>query len=171
MKADPTTYLPNIAMVQRDLGIIYTDTDRYKEAEERYLETLDIRRNLAKEKPEAYLPRVAVSQSDLGRLYAGTGRYKEEQLFLVALDIRRNLAKEKPEAYLPLVAVNQSDLGSLYADTGRYKEAEGLYLEALNIYQSISEGNREKYSNNHDFTKRHLEQLYEKMGKNEPEKS
>ena len=66
-------------MTLNNLAILYSDTQRMKEAEEAYREALSIRRELAQPIPEAYLPDVADDAEQPGESYSDTQRMKEAE--------------------------------------------------------------------------------------------
>ena len=58
-KANPQAYLPDVTATLNNLGNLYSNTQRLKEAADAYSEALQTQRNLAKDNPQAYLPDVA----------------------------------------------------------------------------------------------------------------
>src|SRR5579871_2705774 len=96
------TDVADLARTLNNLAVLYSDTQRKKEAEEAYCEALSIHRDLAKANPEAYLPHVANTLNNLAVLYRNTERVVDaEKLHCEALSIRRELAKANRETYLP----------------------------------------------------------------------
>ncbi len=149
------------ADLQNMLGVFYSDTNRFKEAEKCYQEALEIYRRLSKENPEAYEGDVAMICNNLGLLYSVTNRFKEAyEYYQEALGIRRELAKENPEAYEGVVADTCNNLGSLYSDTNRMKEAEEYYQETLEIYRKLEKENPEAYEGKVATTCNNLGLLY-----------
>src|ERR1019366_7306790 len=135
-----------IAMTLNNLAVLYSDTQRIKEAETAYLDSLSIRRQLAETNPETYLPDVAMTLNNLAVLYRDTQRMKEaETAYLEALATYRRLAQANPEAHLPDVATTLNNLANLYHATQRMREAEAAYLEALAIRRRLAEANPEAY--------------------------
>src|SRR5271167_2387536 len=72
----PATYPPKISAALNNLGLVYGSTQRLKEAETAYQESLDIRLPLAKSDPAA-MSDVATTLNNLANLYSDTERYKE----------------------------------------------------------------------------------------------
>jgi len=131
---DPQSYSPQLAAALNNLGVIYASTQRTKEAEAAYKESLLIRRRLAEITPDAYLPDLATTLNNVGNLYRDTQRMKEsETAFAEALSIGRRLAEMNPQAQLPGLARTLNNLGVLYTDTQRMKRAETAFAEALSI--------------------------------------
>jgi|WetSurMetagenome_2_1015567.scaffolds.fasta_scaffold07458_8 tetratricopeptide (TPR) repeat protein len=150
-----------VANTLNNLGTLYSDTQRLKEAEHTYQEALDIRRTLAKTNPQTYLPDVAITLNNLGLLYSYTQRLKEaEHTYQEALEIRRNLAKTNPQTYLPSVAIALNNLGILYKNTQRLKEAEQTLQEALEIRRTLAKTNPQTYLPDVAMTLNNLGVLY-----------
>ena len=150
-----------IAMTLNNLAVLYSDTQRMKDAETAYLEALSIRRRLAEANPEAYLADVAMTLNNLANLYVATQRIKEaETAYLDSLSIRRQLAETNPETYLPDVAMTLNNLAVLYRDTQRMKEAETAYLEALATYRRLAQANPEAHLPDVATTLNNLANLY-----------
>ena len=125
-----------------NLAILYSTTQRIKEAEATFQEALDIRRQLAKAHPAAYQPDVAVTLIYLANLYSATQRMKEaEAAYREALDIYRQLAKANPAAYEPYVAVTLDNLATMYLQAANPAEADIENREAVSI-------NRERWRRN-----------------------
>lgn len=103
----------DVAMTLNNLGILYKDTQRLKEAEASYQEALTIYQDLAKANPQAYSSYVATTLNNLGNLYQETQRLKEAEAgYQEALTIRRDLAKANSQAYSLDVAMTLNNLGN-----------------------------------------------------------
>ena len=140
--SDPT----DRARTLNNLAVLYSSTQRMKEAEQAYAEALATYRKLAEANPDAYLPYVAGTLNNLAVLYSGTQRMKEaEQAYAEALATYRKLAEANPDAYLPDVAMALNNLAILYRGTQRMKEAEQAYAEALATYRKLAEANPDAY--------------------------
>jgi tetratricopeptide (TPR) repeat protein len=151
----------NVTLTLNNLGILYSDTQRFKEGEASHQEALTIRRDLAKANPQAYLPDVATTLSNLGSLYKDTQRFEEgEASHQEALTIRRDLAKANPQAYLKDVAATLDNLGVLYKDTQRMKEGEASFQEALTLRRDLAKANPQAYSSDVATTLNNLGMLY-----------
>ena len=149
------------ATLKNLLGIFYSDTNQFKEAEDYFQEALKICRKLAKENPEAYEGYVAATCNNLGVLYRNINRMKEaEGYFLEALKIYHKLAKENPEAYEGCVAGTCNNLGGLYQDINWSKEAEEYYRKALEIRRRLAKENPKAYEKNVAETCNNLGTLY-----------
>ena len=134
--------LQSTAMTLNNLAILYSDTQRMRDAEMAYDEALAIRRQLAKENPETHLPDVALTLNNLAILYRATQRMRDAEIaYDEALSIRRQLAAGNPEAYLPDVATTLNNLALLYSDTGRVDEALRLCREAESILRPLWDDN------------------------------
>jgi tetratricopeptide (TPR) repeat protein len=73
-------------MTLNNLGLLYSATQRMRDAEEAYAEALAIRRKLAEANPDAYLPDVATTLNNLAILYSATQRMSQaEEAYAEAL--------------------------------------------------------------------------------------
>ena len=143
---DSAAYLPGIAMTLNNLGALYSDTQRLKEAEGAYTEVLAAFRQLAKENAAAYLPDVARTLNNLGLVYTATQRLKEaEAVYTESLATFRQLVRENAATYLPNLAMALNNLGNLYRATQRLKEAEGAYIESLAVRRQLAKENPAAY--------------------------
>jgi tetratricopeptide (TPR) repeat protein len=90
--SERAAFLPDVAKTLNELGSLYSDTQRLKEAETAYKESLATYRELAKENAVAYLPAVTMVLNNVGILYGNTQRLKEaEAAYREGLGIRREL--------------------------------------------------------------------------------
>ena len=67
-------------MICNNLGVLYRNTNRLKEAEAYYQEALEIYRKLAKENPEAYEEEVADTSFNSAVLYFNQGQNGKSKL-------------------------------------------------------------------------------------------
>ena len=120
--------------------------NEYKQAEQYYLEALEITRKLAEINPQTYLPNVALSLNNLANLQQNKNEFSHaEQSYLEALKIRRKLAEVNPKTYLPHVAETLNNLAVLQININKYNQAEQSNQEALKIYRTFSENNQQIY--------------------------
>jgi tetratricopeptide (TPR) repeat protein len=75
-KPNPAAYQPAVATTLNNLAILYSDTQRLKEAEAAYQEALDISRQLPKTNPAAYQP-VATTLNNLAVLHLQAGNLSQ----------------------------------------------------------------------------------------------
>ena len=91
-------------MVQNNLGLLYSDIQRYEDSEKMKLSAVEIYRRLAAANPQVYEPDLAETQNDLGILYSDTRRYEEsEEMYLSAMKIIRRLAVANPQVNKPVL--------------------------------------------------------------------
>lgn len=69
----------DVATTLNNLAVLYSDTQRMKEAEQAYDEALAIYRKLAEANPDAYLPYVATTLNNLAFHLHSTGRFQEAE--------------------------------------------------------------------------------------------
>ena len=159
--SNPKAYEPAVATILQNLALLYSDTQRFTEAEKMYLSALEICQRLAVSNPEAYEPDVAMTQNNLASLYYKTQRYAEaEKMYLSVLKICHRLAASNPEVYEPHLASAQHNLALLYSHTQRFAEAEKAYLSALEIRQRLAASNPETYEPDMAATQNNLAGLY-----------
>ena len=117
-------YLPSLSSACYQLGYLYSNQGKMKEAEDMYLRALTGKEKAWGPEHTSTLDTV----NNLGNLYSNQGKMKEaEDMYLRALT-----GKEKawgPEHTSTLDTVN--NLGNLYSNQGKMKEAEDMYLRAL----------------------------------------
>jgi tetratricopeptide (TPR) repeat protein len=87
--SDKTMHLEDVATTLNDLGVLYSKTQRLKEAEEVYTECLAIERQLVKENVPIpfflthqlpfHLPHLALALNNLGNVYRDEERPKEAE--------------------------------------------------------------------------------------------
>ncbi len=128
------------------LGILHMNTQRYKEAEEFYIKTVEIYKSLSDKNPDAYEPSLAMSYYNLGDFYYNTQCYKEaEKAYIKAVEIYECLSNRNPDTYEPSLANSYNNLSILYYNTQRYKETEKAYIKVVEIYEHLCDKNPEKY--------------------------
>ena len=122
-----TTASPEmLAMTLNSLGALYSDLNRFSEAEKYLLEALGIQRStLAPDHPD-----LAGTLTNLGALYYTLNHFPEAKAcYLEALGIFRSASwPDHPD-----MASTLTNLGALYSDLNRFSEAEKYLLEALGI--------------------------------------
>ncbi|MBR2890056.1 MAG: tetratricopeptide repeat protein [Oscillospiraceae bacterium] len=138
--ADPSAAVeePEKAKLHNLLGILYSETQRYGDAEEAYRKALEAYSLLAARNPETFEGEVAKCWNNLGILRQKTQRRQEaEQAYGKALELHTRLAARNPEVYEPVLATTYNNLGLLYRDTHRYDLAEAAYGKALKIRREL----------------------------------
>ena len=114
-KANSQTYEPNLAMVYDNLAVLYSDTQRFSEAEQMHNAALEIYKRLAETNPQVYEPYLAQSYNNLALLYNVTQRFNEAELmYKSAMKIQKHLAESDPQAYESVLAVIYNNLAILY---------------------------------------------------------
>lgn len=129
-----------------NLALLYSNTQRFADAEAYYLRALEIYERLATAHPEAYESAVAHTLNNLADLYKELRQYtKSEAYYLRALEIYERLASAHPEAYESDVAWTLNNLAGLYEYTQHFNESETYYLRALEIYKRLASVHPEAY--------------------------
>ena len=154
----------DLAMTQVNLGVLYSDTQRFAESEAMYKSAIEVRERLAKVNPSAYEPDLAATQVNLGILYSDTQRFAEsEAMYKSAIEVRERLAKVNPSAYEPDLAATQVNLGILYSDTQRFAESEAMYKSAIEVYERLAKVNPSAYEPDLAEMQMNLGNLYVKI--------
>ena len=121
-----------VAMLYDTLGIIYTDIDRFYDAEECLQKALEIKVNIFGEVHDE----TAITYSSLAKLYLAVDCIQDaEESYFKALRIR----KELNEGCSDNIATLYNDLGLLFAESGRFQEALTYYNDALKIRTELHE--------------------------------
>ena len=101
-------------------------SENYKEAEELYRESLDIKKSLGDKQG------IAQSLHQLGMIQQDQGNYKEaEELYRESLDIERSLGDKKG------IAISLHQRGRIQEKQGIYKKAAEYYITSLSIFLEL----------------------------------
>ena len=155
------SFVTYVAQSLNNLANLYSDTQRYSDAEQMYEESLEIYRKLSKDNPQVYESDVAMALNNLANLYKNIQRYSDaEQMYEESLEIRRKLAKDNPQVYESDVAMALYNLASLYKNIQRYSESEQMYVESLEMYRRLAEENPLEYKLNVVMIVNSLKNIY-----------
>ena len=156
--------IENVAATLNNLAILHNYLVRYDNAEEEFMEALEIRRELSKINRDAYIGNVAQTLNNLAALHCDLSLYCEaEEEFKEALEIRREFAQANRGAYIGYVADTLNNLAVLYYDLNRYDEAEKEHKEALKIRRELANANRNAYIGNVAMTLNNLGLLHNNL--------
>lgn len=163
-KCDPVAFQFFIANTLNDLANLYSETNRFKEAEDGYQQAISIYRSLAKTDPE-YEFYAETTLINLAFVYEQTHHPKEaEDDYKVALGIYRDLEKSDPVTYRHFIASALDHLALLCSHTQRVTEAEDYYKEALEIRRDLAKANPVAYQPDLAQTLNNLANLYSETG-------
>ncbi len=122
---------PELAKAINNLAGSYYHASLFEEAEELYVEALEMKRRFSVD----HETDVGKSMANLATIYMNRGEYeKAEPLYLEALDVRRE--NEEPH---DAIARSLRSLGVLYYTWGRLDQVEPYLLESLEIRERIFE--------------------------------
>ncbi|NCR40005.1 MAG: tetratricopeptide repeat protein [Microcystis aeruginosa W13-11] len=122
---------PYIASNLDNLGDIYKDQSRYQEAETKYLQALELRRNYFRGE---YYPAIADSYTSLARLYQASRNFeKAKSYYDKALEIQTKLFDDDHTD----IASSYNNLAILCQEQKQNEESEKLYKKALDIYKKF----------------------------------
>jgi len=100
-----TRYIPRTADILNNIGVLYTNINKFKDAEENLTKALEQKVRLAKFDSELFLPDVATTLNNLGNLQKDQIKFqKAEATYKKALKIRKELVESKGDKYLPDLA-------------------------------------------------------------------
>ena len=149
-----------------ELGDLYNDSRRFKEAEHTLLNALDIYISSAKLNPDEYLSKVASTQALLGSTYSELKRFeKAEDRFLKSLEIWNNLVERNPKKFKFELSRTQNSFGLLNLDLKKFEEAENMFLKSLKIRIELAEKNPDKYMTSLAVIQHNLGMFYNNIGR------
>jgi tetratricopeptide (TPR) repeat protein len=124
---------PSVARMLGNLGLIYLDEGRYRDAEGAFRRSLAVLEHAPGEEAD-----VARTLDNFANAYEAQGRYPEaEDLFKRSLPIEERLYGTSHSS----VADTLHNLSRVYVSQGRYQDAEGLLKRALSIRNRAPGGN------------------------------
>ena len=160
-KNNPEVYEYRLAAICNNLGLIYSNTQRFNESEKMYKAALEIRKRLAESNPQAYEPELAAGYNNLANLYSITRRFTEsDKMYKSMLDIYKRLADANPQAYEPNLATGYCNVGNMYRDTQRFAESEKMYKSSLEIRKRLADANPQAYEPDLAYSYNNLANLY-----------
>ena len=116
--------------IESNIGLVYYYEGRSKEAEELFVQVMEIRKRVLGEEH----PDTLTSMANLASTYRNQGRWKEaEELFVQVMKIsKRVLGEEHPDTL-----TSMANLASTYRNQGRWKEAEELFVQVIEIRKRV----------------------------------
>ncbi len=119
-------YTRDYAEFSQNLAALYEVLDQHNNAEDLYLKSLAIMKNLLGEEHPGYLNTL----TNLADVYRRMGQYKKaEDFFLQIIASRKKVLGDNHPDY----AESLADLASVYEDIGSYKKAEFFYRQSMDI--------------------------------------
>jgi tetratricopeptide (TPR) repeat protein len=131
----------HIASMLNNLGLIYVATQKLKDAEECYGESLRIRRELASNSPSVYSMDLVQTLNNLSDLYKITGRTKESlALSRDGILVLRQHMASIPDRFPPVLGpLIERTATLLKAGSANYADAEELINEYVSIMRGLAE--------------------------------
>ena len=131
---DSEEYKTILATTNNSLGLVYGDINDTEKAEKYLLQSLDIKKEMARKNPDAYNPAYALSLNNTAIMYCKNDNYElGEKMFLEALKIYEELVKRNPDAYETALSRTYGNLGILYKETKKYQESKTMYKRNIDI--------------------------------------
>jgi tetratricopeptide (TPR) repeat protein len=123
------------AIFANNLGISFVRIGKYETALDLWRGTLEIRRELAKERPKVYRPHVATTLNNLGTALSDLNQLEEAvEAYQEALEIRREMAEKRPQVYFPQIAETVANMGHIYKKPETVQTALACWVLAFYIY-------------------------------------
>jgi len=151
-RPDIPTYRLDAATVQRDRGLFYIRTKRFRDAENQFrriAEDLSESATLLPSQAASFHLKIALASQDVGIVFALTDRWDEaEDAFRRATDICQKLANENPDTicYQAQLVSLQLDVGRLYLEHNRLDAAEPRLQTGLVLAKRYAE----RFPNHHE---------------------
>jgi tetratricopeptide (TPR) repeat protein len=161
----PKQYLLQLAIIKLNLASISKETLGHSNAEQLYLDVIDIYYSLEDINPKESLSQISTTQNLLGLLYSSIGEYKKSKDILIeALKIRKKLAEKDLDNNLAKVAEIQNNLGNVYEYTENYSNAIEMYNLSLEIYDTLAK-NGYHFSEKKEEIQENINRLNQKYNK------
>lgn len=114
----------NIAITLNNIGLVYMDLHKYKEAKDYLKDAIEIKRKKSQDN-------LATTLSNLALVYKNLGEdAKALNCYLESNDIRKMSSMSSRPDY-SAIATTAHHIGRLYKKLGKYDEAVTYYIEAL----------------------------------------
>jgi len=145
--AEGSEYAAGIASCWHLLGLVHNDLNRLDQAEQEFLEALNIFRKLAHDDPGKFNEGLAAALNNLAFLHASRNQPDmAEREYLEVLTIRGQLTKDAPEKYDEGLAAALNNLANLHASRNQPDMAEREYQQVLDIYRKLAHDDPEKFN-------------------------
>lgn len=154
------------AQLLNRLGVVLSDLGRREDALKATLESVNIRRNLARDNPQAFKPDLAGSLNNLGVRLNDVGQ--REAALLAAqesVNIRRILAQDNPQAFQQELALSLNNLGVNFNSLGRVEEALKVTQEATELFRDLARDNPQAFKRDLVMSLNNLGGNFNSLGK------
>jgi tetratricopeptide (TPR) repeat protein len=133
-------YSSDLATLLNNLARLQADTNRHTEAEENYLESLKIWRELMKTNPDAYLPSILYTLCNLAEMHKNICRYKEaEKNYTEAFNIFTDLVRKNNDFTYSNSLFNKLK-NLIYVKEKLSKQEEAVELKK--VFEEIEKANK-----------------------------
>ncbi|MFK7948387.1 MAG: tetratricopeptide repeat protein [Saprospiraceae bacterium] len=162
-KVNQQTYLPYVAGMLNNLGILQSDENEFIKAEKSYNEALTIRKQLVKLNKKFYscvastLNNLATLQNDKKEFIKAEKSYKE------ALAIYQKLSQGNQQTYSHNIGMILNNIAILQSNKNEFTNAEKSYQEALLLYRKLAKIDKKIYLPQVATTLNNLGTLQEKI--------
>lgn len=130
---DKSNNKSDYAEVLNNLGLVYQKKENYKKAEEYFLSSYEIAKEINYFLLEAYI------ENELGDLYRIMGDFQKSEKFF-----KLSLEKEKEADYIVLTQSLYDNVHMLYKESGDYKQSLFFFEKYHSITDSLNKVNNDK---------------------------
>lgn len=153
--------LPNVALIQNDLGVLYNDIQDHANSEKYLKLSLSNTELLFQQTPTVYRADLEKIQNNLGVLYFRLHDYTNaEKFYKLALENSEQLFKENPTIYCNNLAKTQNNLGVFYRTMRNYESSKKYLMLALENLEQLFKLNPDLYYYSIASTQNSLGNLY-----------
>ena len=133
--------------ITHNLSWLYSNSNRFFDAEQYSIRTMDLYELLSKKYNKDYSEGLAATLTNLAILYVNIGDLtRAESIFLKALNIiNEQLLQKNRNLYEPHIAFISDNLATVYCRLERYASAERYYRRALEILERLCMSNPQQY--------------------------
>ena len=163
---------PKLVSAMMKLADVNRALKRYEQSEHYCDQTLELAKELAKEKPDDYQELLAQALVSKGSMCFETNRLNEAELLICeAHDIYMELSRDGSDAHLYTLSKVQNNLGNLYRRMRQFDKAIEYLKPSLDNIQKIVSKNPKKYLFNRATTRNNLGLTYKTLNQLEEAES
>ena len=160
---DNGLYYPIFALVENNLGTLYSSLGRYSEAERYLLSSLVKNYVLYSEQGDyvVYDASIALALANIGMLYNKMNKYSEAETYLLeAIDIYYILYQRNSNEYLLDLIRTLCNLSSVYLAMDNYDKSMSCLKQAEHLSESIEDNCNISFLEEKAYVQYHLANLY-----------
>ncbi len=169
-ETSPGHYGTNIADCLNNYALLLQKIGKFKNAADRYIESLQISRDLCKNNPEdvEVQNRVGSVLNNYGVLLGKMGKLEEaEKLLNEGLDIRKKLVKVSPDMFDKHLAWTLNNLGIVFLDKKNLTKSMKYLKDSLKLLRKLVEKTEVMFLPSLAAVLTNLSMVYKQSGNNE----